>query len=388
MAGCTGVLGREFRVPWLVGLAPPAPGLRLWETNDRVHIFWNDLSEVTKDVRLQRIDFESYRIWRADGWNRPFGSSVANGPESRLWRLIAEYDNVDFFELRRELPNGQIQVQTLPLGANTGLESIRYTPLMGREGSPESVKYAPLLDLMRQIIAQDPSDDSYAVTRERPPRYIVDREVTGVGVAFPELANWQCCYAQVDTATWLSLAQPVKFYEYIDREVHNGIFYFHSVTATDINADPASAAAENLVAIGPGLSGDPQSNFAFSVPKSEAQTAEERAKFGQNIYVVPNPATRAALADFSQLNPNGDDPTGVRVEFRNLPRATNTVRIYTLSGDLVIEIPHDGTQGDGSVPWNLVSRNGQEIVAGIYIYSVESSDSAFDRVVGRFVVIR
>jgi hypothetical protein len=227
------------------------------------------------------------------------------------------------------------------------------------------------------------------VTRDRPPRYLDEKgRVTPVGEAFPELATWQYDTAAIDSVCWISLDPPVEFFEYIDREVHNGIYYFHSVTATDINADPASAAATNLVALGPGLSGDPQSNFEFSVPKSDAQTAEERDQFGHNIYVVPNPATREALAEFSELNPNADDPTGVRVEFRNLPKSANAVKLYTLSGDLVIEIPHDGSSGNGSVSWNLVSRNGQEVVAGIYLYSVESQDSAFDRVVGRFVVIR
>jgi hypothetical protein len=104
--------------------------------------------------------------------------------------------------------------------------------------------------------------------------------------------------------------------------------------------------------------------------------------------VVPNPATRESLSEFSQLFPNADDPTGVRVEFRNLPRSKNTVKIFTLSGDLVVEIPHDGREGDGSVSWNLVSRNGQEIVSGIYLYSVESDDDKFNRVVGKFTVIR
>jgi hypothetical protein len=78
----------------------------------------------------------------------------------------------------------------------------------------------------------------------------------------------------------------------------------------------------------------------------------------------------------------------VRIEFRNLPRARNRVRIFTLSGDLVTELAHDGRGGSGSLAWNLVSRNGQEIVSGIYLYSVSSDDAAFDRIVGRFVVIR
>ena len=42
----------------------------------------------------------------------------------------------------------------------------------------------------------------------------------------------------------------------------------------------------------------------------------------------------------------------------------------------------------GAASWNLVSRNGQEVVSGIYIYVVKSDNPAFDDFQGRFVVIR
>ena len=119
-----------------------------------------------------------------------------------------------------------------------------------------------------------------------------------------------------------------------------------------------------------------------------AQTAEEREKFGVNIYVYPNPATREALAQYQQLNPNGEDPTGIRVTFTNLPQANNTIQIYTVSGDLVQTISHSGLEGSGHASWNLMSRNGQEIVSGVYLYSVQSDDSAFEDFVGKFVVVR
>ena len=132
----------------------------------------------------------------------------------------------------------------------------------------------------------------------------------------------------------------------------------------------------------------PGSSFASTQPGTQAQTAEEREKFGTNIYVYPNPATREALAEYQQLFPNNEDPTGVRVTFTNLPMAKNTIQIYTASGDLVQTISHDGTSGSGHTSWNLMSRNGQEIVSGVYLYSVESDDDRFDTYVGKFVVIR
>ena len=179
-----------------------------------------------------------------------------------------------------------------------------------------------------------------------------------------------------------------EYFEYIDREIHNGFIYFYSVTATDHALDPEDVRDGTYLPTGPGLVGDPGSSFDNTVPGTTAQTAEERAKFGVNIYVYPNPATRDALAEYQELFPAGDDPTGVRVTFTNLPAARNVIKIYTISGDLVQEISHNGLNGAGHVSWNLMSRNGQEIVSGVYLYSVQSDDSRFEDFVGKFVVVR
>ena len=74
--------------------------------------------------------------------------------------------------------------------------------------------------------------------------------------------------------------------------------------------------------------------------------------------------------------------------FNNLPQAHNTIRIFTVAGDLIQTLEHDGYNQVGQVSWNLVSRNGQEIVSGIYLYSVQSDRAGFDDFRGRFVVIR
>ena len=107
-----------------------------------------------------------------------------------------------------------------------------------------------------------------------------------------------------------------------------------------------------------------------------------------NIYTFPNPATREALAEFQKQPPSHSDPTGERIMFVNLPAASNTIRIYTASGDLVQTLYHDGHSQGGSTAWNLVSRNGQEIVSGIYLYIVQSDDGRFEDFQGRFTVVR
>ena len=73
------------------------------------------------------------------------------------------------------------------------------------------------------------------------------------------------------------------------------------------------------------------------------------------------------------------------VDFLGLPRAHARIRIYTMAGDLVQTLQHDGTQGNGQEAWNLISRNGQDIESGVYLFTV---DSPAGHQVGRFVIIR
>ena len=47
-----------------------------------------------------------------------------------------------------------------------------------------------------------------------------------------------------------------------------------------------------------------------------------------------------------------------------------------------------GQAGSGTLAWNLVSRNGQTVTSGVYLFSVEPDDKRFPKFVGKFVVIR
>lgn len=79
------------------------------------------------------------------------------------------------------------------------------------------------------------------------------------------------------------------------------------------------------------------------------------------------------------------DPFTRHLDFMGLPRERCTIRVYTVAGDLVASMDHDGTQGDGQVAWNLISRNGQDVASGIYLFTV---DGPSGHQVGRFVIIR
>jgi hypothetical protein len=103
---------------------------------------------------------------------------------------------------------------------------------------------------------------------------------------------------------------------------------------------------------------------------------------GDQAWVVPNPYRGSAPWD---RPPVPGDPFGRHLDFMGLPKASCTIRIYTVAGDLVAQIDHDGSNGDGQTSWDLISRNGQDVESGIYLFTV---DSSLGHQIGRFVVIR
>jgi hypothetical protein len=113
---------------------------------------------------------------------------------------------------------------------------------------------------------------------------------------------------------------------------------------------------------------------------------------GRHVIVVPNPYRGHAAWD---LTPSPADPTGAHVDFMRLPKGPWALRIFTLAGDLVQTIrntdltvqgrPQQESPDDGEASWNLVSRNGQDVASGIYLFSVESREGT-ER--GKFVIIR
>jgi hypothetical protein len=208
-------------------------------------------------------------------------------------------------------------------------------------------------------------------------------------------------------------------YQYVDREVKNGFVYFYSVTAGD------SASSGTIDTRDDELVGRRAAVEAEGVVPQKSVSTE------RNVWVVPNPYR--GYADIGRrtsawdLTPNATDPTGTHVDFFGMPGGRWTLSIYTVSGDLVqvlrstdevneslrgpatvrnpnfnpnlpedpvlnprtITVPgynrQQDTANDGQARWNLISRNGQDVVSGVYMFVVES-DLGTQR--GKFVIIR
>jgi len=335
----TGVQGREHHVPWITGSTPPPPVMRVIPGDGHVTLLWDNLSEVTPDVLTLEYDFEGYQIWRADGWRRPLGTSILSGPGIDLWNLVA----------MRDLVNG--------VGADVDFAKPiseggwLYTPL---EHLHEREN---LLKMFEEILFYAPLD-----TVPSPPG-ITDEERD----TLEAIARYN-----------LGMEGGRRYYRFIDRDVNNGMHYFYSIVSYDHVIDKG-------VPIDLGQFNTPLANFVYASPHSSAQEAYEYRE--KEIYVVPNPVTVENMDPWT-LKANNDDPSGLKLEFRNLPACRNTVRIFTLAGDLVQVLHHDGRGGNGTLPWNLLSRNGQEITSGVYLFSVEPDDGRFSDAVGKFVVIR
>ncbi len=163
---------------------------------------------------------------------------------------------------------------------------------------------------------------------------------------------------------------PIGRYTFEDRNVINGMVYFYSIT-------PYSKWYDRLAGIWIEIQTQPASTEDIAIiPRADAQD-----KLGA-ITVVPNPYEGNASWD---LTPSDIDPTGTKIGFFGLPKCKSMLRIFSLAGDLIREIEHDGSSGDGTVWWNMVTRNGQDVTSGVYFFSVESDWGTY---VGKFVIIR
>jgi uncharacterized repeat protein (TIGR01451 family) len=163
---------------------------------------------------------------------------------------------------------------------------------------------------------------------------------------------------------------PPGHYRFTDTRVKNGFDYVYAVsTISEIRAADGSLIRR--------LESPLPARFDDRV----SPRAASRERSGE-VWVVPNPFRANAAWDRPAVF---GDPLTRHIDFMGLPRARCTVKIWTLAGDLVAELDHDGSGGDGQAAWNLTSRSGQDIESGVYLFTV---DSPLGHQIGRFVVIR
>ena len=191
----------------------------------------------------------------------------------------------------------------------------------------------------------------------------------------------------------IRLATPVTIegvtyqYKYTVNNLRDGFKYYGAVTAYDLgNAEIES------------LESGVNQNKTLSIP---APAPGEKSN--DDITVFPNPYRVEARWDA------GQNVRDHYLWFANLP-ARCSIKIYTVSGDLVFETEFDGANyhGEGArgiydprreldvdpptlsgatYGWNMVTREGQAAATGLYMFSVEDKSSG-KRHIGKFLLVK
>ena len=176
-------------------------------------------------------------------------------------------------------------------------------------------------------------------------------------------------------------------YRYTVPGLRNGFKYYAAVTSYDLGNVEIESLESGI-----------NQNKTLAIP---GPAPGERPK--GTVYVFPNPYRVEAKWD------QGRQVRDHYLWFTNLPERC-TLRIYTLSGDLVYETDFNGAtyHGEGArgiydptreldvaaptlsgttFGWNLITREGQAAATGLYMYSVEDAGSSA-RTVGKFVIVK
>ncbi len=217
--------------------------------------------------------------------------------------------------------------------------------------------------------------------------YIGDDPDTMARVAQFDLPDTSGFNTGIDTLTTPKRINGVDYnYHYSVSGLRNGFKYYCAVTAYDLGNSQ----------IGSLESGVSARNRIIAIPGPQpGEIAEDHPT------VFPNPYRVEARWD------QGQQVRDHYLWFTNLPRRC-TLRIYTLSGDLVFEKDFDGDtyRGEGArgifnpdkslgrptlsgstFGWNLITTEGQAVATGLYLYSVEPKGGG-KRFVGKFLIVK
>ncbi len=336
---------------------PPAPQLRFSASPSRVALHWNGkATELSDDPFSFLRDFEGYRVY--------MGSQLILSE----FALLTSYDVSDYNRYRLNLNFDPVRWELTEVPFT--LDSLK--SIYGQDFDP--ARYPNQRDSLAW------TDDNGEVTAYYFTKQDYNRSTLGgansIAKRFPD--------AEPGDMIWEpELNDSVDaYYEY--EYVIDGLLasrpVFFAVSAFDYGNPATSLAA---------LETSPLANAIEVYPVNSAdRVVSENLK----VEVFPNPyRTDGGYFDAGYERLEGgasSEQFARRIHFANLPPRA-TIRIYTLDGDLVRELQHpcdcQFQEGGSMMSWDLITRNTQAAVSGIYLYSVESE---LGNQVGKFVIIK
>jgi len=122
--------------------------------------------------------------------------------------------------------------------------------------------------------------------------------------------------------------------------------------------------------------------LVFTTTGEVVESGKAKQEFKTPPYVVPNPYVGAASFEPGLFATSGRGDR--RMEFRGLPQRC-TVRIYTVLGELVRTLTHDGST-PGYVAWDLRTKDNLDVAPGLYVFHVDAAD--LGSYIGKFAIIK
>ena len=346
---------------------PPAPIFWVMPEIGKLTVRFNGLlSETEADGFLKRstkgqdsLDFEGYRVY------------LSRDKRAASYSMVTSYDVEDF--QKWVWINNEFMLDAKPLSLDS-LKNLYDDPSIDFDFNPNNYpSHSPFtyMDSSFYFVPQDFNASTFGVDTKISKRFPNEPYPS---TTIPELAN----------PDELTDDGYLKYYEY-EIELPNllpTVEYWVNVTAFDFGS-PASGLPplESAITLG--------AQSAYPQLSSEA-VANSNAK----IYIYPNPyrldgnyrkvGFEGRKADEETL---ADDRVRA-VNFTNLPPHC-TIRIFSIDGDLVREIKHDKDASDPTSThseWNLITRNTQLAVSGLYYWTVENKNTG-EVEMGKLVLI-
>lgn len=333
-------------VPDLRGASPPPPPpVRIITEEGRLTLRWNGHNtENHIDPMTFVKDFEGYRVY------------LARSALEQEAVLLASYDLEDYNRYgwndkhrRYELTEVPFTLDSLRKLYGDSFDPLDYTP-----SNPlyfnDAVYYFQALDYN----ASDFLDP------------------VGIHKRYPD--------AELDTSD-VDEESYIRYYEweYVIENLLPTIPYYVSVTAFDYG-HPGKALAPLESSIEGGMV------EVMAVRKGEQVLQDGKL----NVYCYPNPY-RIDDSYYTHGFENRLDETGPErarsIYFANLPNRC-TISIYSLDGDLVRKFEHDEPAGSGKASvhrWNVITRNTEAVVSGLYYWVVEST---YGNQIGKLVILK
>lgn len=342
--------------------APPAPTIWLYPELNQIRVRFNGLlSETTEDQFSGINDFEGYKVY--------YGRDNIKS----AYTQVASYDIENFNKYvynPYKLPSAGYELKEKPYT----LDELRclyadscndesFDPLDYPRSRPF---YHPLFsDSIFYFEPQDFNASEFGVS-------------TSIRKLYPDQPYPSTLSPDSALAEELTDDGYLKYFEYetVIENLLPSIPYYVNVTAFDFGSPETG--------IGPlesSVVNDAQQAYATYDPFNEV--------YYDSIYVYPNPYIgdgRYREQGFEGRNSTRPDYRVRAMNFVNIPHKCK-ISIFTLDGDLVKEIDHDTDPTDpmgNHEEWDLVTRNTQEIVSGLYYYVIEWEGGSF---IGKFVII-